>query len=70
MLPAAGTGSRLPDRELSKQLLPFGSADGRGRPVISHLLGCVQEAGISDVIVVLRQQKQDIRSYLAGGEWA
>jgi len=70
LLPAAGTGSRLPDHELSKELLPFGNADERGEPVISHLLNCVREAGIRDVIVVLRQGKWDIPDYLAGSEWA
>ena len=70
MLPAAGTGSRLPDRELSKELLPYGIGGGHGEPVISHLVNCVREAGICDVIIVLREGKRDISEFLTGSEWA
>lgn len=69
LVPAAGTGSRLPNRKLSKELLPFGSADSGTRPVISHLLNCVGAAGIRNVIVVLRHGKWDIPGYLAGDDW-
>jgi len=69
LLPAAGVGSRLPGRLLSKELLPFGEARGAGRPVISHLLNSMRQAGITDVTVVLRQGKEDIREHLAGSEW-
>jgi len=54
---------------MSKELLPFGGVDGEGRPAISHLLDCVLMAGVKDVIVVLRHEKQDIPAYLAGDEW-
>jgi len=69
LLPAAGTGTRLPDRKMSKELLRFGAPQEGGTPVISHLLGCVQRAGIEKVIIVLRNEKTDIPAYLAGHEW-
>ena len=69
LVPAAGTGSRLPNRKLSKELLPFGSAGSGTKPVISHLLNCIGSAGIRNVIVVLRRGKWDIPDYLTGDEW-
>lgn len=69
LLPAAGIGSRLPDRATSKELLPFGDEQEDGSPVISHVLSCMQLAGIDDVIVVLRDGKQDISEYLASNVW-
>jgi len=69
LLPAAGTGSRLPDRLLSKELLPYGGANGDGSPVISHILSCLHQAGVREVIVVIRKGKSDIPDYLSGGEW-
>ncbi len=69
LLPAAGIGSRLPGRLLSKEMLPFGDTDQGGNPVISHVLSCMQQAGIDNVIVVLRHGKQDIYNYLMGSEW-
>ena len=69
LLPAAGIGSRLPDRPMSKELLRFGNMEEDGSPVISHVLSCMRLAGIVDVTVVLREGKQDIRDYLAGSDW-
>ena len=69
LLPAAGIGSRLPDRSMSKELLQFGNMQEDGSPVISHVLSCMRLAGIVDVIVVLREGKQDICEYLGGGDW-
>jgi len=69
LLPAAGVGSRLPDRQGSKELLRVGSGHDGGKPVISHVLGCLGHAGIRDVIVVLRDGKQDIFEYLTSSEW-
>ncbi len=60
LLPAAGVGSRLPGRLLSKELLPFGNNHQDGRPIISHVLSCIQQAGIDNVIIVLRHGKRDI----------
>ena len=69
LLPAAGIGSRLPDCLSSKELLRFGDDQQGGSPVISHVLSCVRLAGIDDVIVVLRDGKQDIFEYLVSNEW-
>ena len=69
LLPAAGVGSRLPDRSVSKELLRFGNIQEDGSPVISHVLSCLQLAGIVDVTVVLREGKQDIREYLMSSDW-
>jgi glucose-1-phosphate thymidylyltransferase len=69
LLPAAGIGSRLPNRTISKELLRFGASQEDGSPVISHVLNCIRLAGINDVIVVLREGKQDICEYLASNEW-
>jgi glucose-1-phosphate thymidylyltransferase len=66
LIPAAGIGSRLPDRRLSKELLPIGQS---GKPVISHMLSCLRLAGVSNLSIVLRQGKRDISDYLAGKEW-
>ena len=69
LLPAAGIGSRLPDRSMSKELLRFGNRQEDGSPVISHVLSCMRLANIVDVTVVLRDGKQDIREYLASSDW-
>ncbi|MCH8250629.1 MAG: NTP transferase domain-containing protein [Proteobacteria bacterium] len=69
LLPAAGIGSRLPGRDSSKELLPFRDGSKDDRPVISHVLSCIQQAGIDNVIVVLRHGKQDIYDYLTSKEW-
>ena len=69
LLPAAGVGSRLPGRLLSKELLPFRDGNKDDTPVISHVLSCIHQAGIDNVIVVLRHGKQDICDYLASKEW-
>ena len=69
VVPAAGAGTRLPDRELSKELMPYGRPDSGGKPVISHLLRCLGQAKIDDMIIVMRDDKTDIAEYLAGSEW-
>jgi glucose-1-phosphate thymidylyltransferase len=69
LLPAAGIGSRLPDRSMSKELLRFGNIQEDGSPVISHVLSCMRLAGIVDVTIVLREGKQDIQDYLTSGDW-
>ena len=69
LLPAAGIGSRLPGRDSSKELLPFRDGNKDDTPVISHVLSCIHQAGIDNVIVVLRHGKQDICDYLASKEW-
>jgi glucose-1-phosphate thymidylyltransferase len=70
VIPAAGAGTRLPDRELSKELIPFGGPGTGREPVISHLLRCLGQAEIDDMIIVLRDDKTDIADYLAGTEWS
>lgn len=69
VIPAAGAGTRLPDRELSKELMPYGNAETDGKPVISYLLHCLGRAEIDDMIIVLRDDKTDIADYLAASEW-
>lgn len=66
MIPAAGSGSRLPDRELSKEMLPVGSA---GEPVIAHLLQSMHTAGVDEITVVLREDKSDLFNYLISSNW-
>ena len=70
VIPAAGAGTRLPDRELSKELMPYGGPETGGKPVISHLLRCLGQAEIDDMIIVMRDDKTDIADYLAGTEWS
>jgi glucose-1-phosphate thymidylyltransferase len=70
LLPAAGIGSRLPNRQGSKELLRFGGGTEDGDPVISHVLGCMDLAGVNNVIVVLRDEKKDIFEYLTSSEWS
>jgi glucose-1-phosphate thymidylyltransferase len=66
VVPAAGSGSRLPDLELSKEMLPVGSS---GKPVIGHLLHSLHVAGVKDITVILREHKSDLVDYLAGPDW-
>jgi glucose-1-phosphate thymidylyltransferase len=70
VIPAAGAGTRLPDRELSKELMPYSSPDRAEKPVISHLLQCLQRAGVDDVVIVLRDDKTDIVEYLTSPAWS
>lgn len=70
VIPAAGAGTRLPGRELSKELLPFGPPQAGSKPVISHLLRCLGLAAIDDLIIVVRDDKKDIMDYVAGPEWS
>jgi glucose-1-phosphate thymidylyltransferase len=69
LIPAAGVGSRLPGRKLSKEILPVGSAQGVEKPVIAHLLTSMHDAGVTHIRTVIRQEKQDVVDYLAGDEW-
>ncbi len=70
VIPAAGAGTRLPDRELSKELMPYSSPETNAKPVISHLLHCLGRAGVHDTVIVLRDDKTDIVDYLSGPEWS
>ena len=64
VVPAAGLGTRLPNRAKSKEILTVGTAHGRGQPSMSHLLRSFERAGVDDVAIVLRTGKQDIERYL------
>ena len=69
IVPAAGVGSRLPGRKLSKEILPVGGSAGTENPVLAHLLTSMHCAGVADVRVVLREGKQDVADYLARDQW-
>ena len=62
LIPAAGIGSRLPDRTGSKEMIGVGPA---GTPAIAHLLDAFATADIRDLYVVTRPQKRDIAAHLA-----
>ncbi len=66
LIPAAGTGSRLPDRKTAKEMLPAGPS---GAPVIGRLIQHMHAAGVSDITVVLRPQKRDLIEYLGDEKW-
>jgi glucose-1-phosphate thymidylyltransferase len=69
LIPAAGIASRLPGLTLSKELLPYGNDVSAAAPVISHLVGAFRQAGVTDVIVVLRHGKQDVADFLATSDF-
>jgi glucose-1-phosphate thymidylyltransferase len=50
--------------------MPYGRPEAGEKPVISHLLRCLGQAEIDDMIIVLRDDKTDIADYLAGPEWS
>ena len=69
LIPAAGIGSRLPDRPGSKEMVPVGVAQ---QPAIAHLLDAFSAAGIDALSVVLRREKRDIVNFLSdawAGRW-
>jgi glucose-1-phosphate thymidylyltransferase len=73
VVPMAGRAARLAGLPCSKEIFPVGltdAADGQTkRPVAvcEHLLGTLQNAGITDVYVVIRDGKWDIPAYLGDG---
>lgn len=69
LIPAAGVGSRLPGRKLSKEMLPVSLCRGAQSPVLDHLITSMIRAGVTDIRVVLREEKQDVADYLAGEQW-
>jgi len=69
LVPAAGVGSRLPALKSSKEMLPVNGARGKKWPVIAHLISNLHRAGVTEVRVIMRQEKQDLADYLAGEEW-
>lgn len=60
VIPAAGRGTRLPGRSLSKEITPYVDSGGAERPLIAHLLDAAAQGGADKAIVVLRHDKQDI----------
>ena len=63
LVPAAGSARRLGDLAAgSKEVIEID-----GRPVADHLLRSAREAGIREVLIVLRQGKDDVRKKLGGG---
>ena len=69
LIPAAGLGTRLPDRNTCKELVPVGLEPGRQEPVIAALLRSLKLAGIHRMNVVVRREKTDLKAYLADTEW-
>ncbi|MCO6453360.1 MAG: NTP transferase domain-containing protein [Caldilineales bacterium] len=63
VIPAAGLGTRMRTvkPELPKELLPLG-----GKPVIQYAVEEGMDAGISDIVVVIRSGKEIIRDCLQG----
>ena len=64
VVPCAGMGTRLRPltRVVPKELLPWGD-----RPLIEHLLEELAQAGIVRTIIVLRNDKEILRTHLEGG---
>lgn len=64
VVPCAGMGTRLRPltRVVPKELLPWGD-----RPLIEHLLEELGQAGIERTIIVLRKEKEILRTHLEGG---
>lgn len=66
-MPAAGFATRLGKLAGSKEMLPQPAPDGSGQePACRRLLESFQLAGIRQVVVVLRPEKQDLVRYLEG----
>ena len=63
IIPAAGLGTRMRPLSLAgpKELLPFGP-----RPAIDSVIGELRSAGVKDIIVILSDNKEQIRHYLDG----
>ncbi|MGI9626272.1 MAG: nucleotidyltransferase family protein [Longimicrobiales bacterium] len=64
LIPAAGYALRLPDLGGSKEVAPI---LGTGEPAIGFALKAMAKAGVRDVVIVLRPEKQDIREVLRDG---
>jgi UTP--glucose-1-phosphate uridylyltransferase len=68
VIPAAGLGTRMKgvDPSLPKEMLPLG-----GRPAIQYAVEEGIHAGIGHIVIILREGKESIRSYLEGrGGWS
>lgn len=60
VVPAAGLGTRLPNRTTSKELVELA-----GEPVIEQLVRRLETGGCDRVIVVTRPEKEDVCEYAA-----
>ncbi len=72
VIPAAGKATRISPLPCSKEIYPLGLSaghDGRQHPrtVCEYLLEKLARAGINRVLVVLREGKWDIPTYLGNG---
>ena len=67
IIPAAGLGTRMRgvDPSLPKEMLPVA-----GRPAIQHAVEQGIRVGIDHVVIILRAEKEIIRSYFQEGEVA
>lgn len=74
IIPAAGFASRLPGLNGSKEMIPVGtmvdpiSHEIIPKPVCLYLLEKYRKAGITDCIIVLRENKKDIQEFFGSGE--
>ncbi|NLN76983.1 MAG: NTP transferase domain-containing protein [Armatimonadetes bacterium] len=64
VIPAAGKGTRLLPltKAVPKELIPLGT-----KPVLEHIVEEVIEAGISEVLFVISEQKTAIRTHFGDG---
>lgn len=68
LIPAAGHATRLgPLLSGSKELLPIAIGSSPPRPVCEYLLLQMRRAGIEQVVMVIREGKDDIPAVLADG---
>jgi glucose-1-phosphate thymidylyltransferase len=73
LLPAAGLGSRIAPLPMSKELFPLGFRPVQGkvgvRPKVAchYLLEAMDQAGATEVFIILRPGKWDIPEFLGDG---
>lgn len=72
MIPAAGEAKRMGALPCSKEILPVGIWDRKSIPRVQVAAHCLLErmrrAGISRILVVLREGKEDIPRFLGDGK--
>lgn len=69
VLPMAGRATRLPGLQCSKEVLPLQTSGSGGRPrvVCEHILDNLQQAGVHQAYLVIREGKWDIPAHLGDG---
>ena len=66
LIPAAGTGSRLPGLRGSKEILEVASTPlGKRKPALQHLLESISDSGIEQIVVITRPEKTDLLDFIA-----